>query len=85
MFIVHVPIPRYTPLADQHREALWRWLTRGSVDRWLSSDLLTAARIKEISVDDALVSTSFNGVVSRADRLQHALDPLRRLASDRAI
>jgi hypothetical protein len=77
-----VTYPGYGPPTDEQRNVLCRWLTRGSIDRRLSYEMLTAAKIRRIVVGDECVSTSLNGIVSNSSRLRHTIDLLRRLASD---
>ena len=72
----------YGPPTDEQRNVLWRWLTRGSSDRRLSYEMLTAAKIRRIVVGDERVSTTLNGIVSNAPRLRHTINLLRQLASD---
>jgi hypothetical protein len=81
LFFTEVSIPRYTPLTDEERDVLWHWLNRGSTDRRIPYDMLTAARIKKIYIGDESVSTSFRGVVSSVARLRPTVDVLKRLAS----
>jgi hypothetical protein len=80
--LFHVTHPGYGPPTDEQRNVLWRWLTRGSSDRRLSYEMLTAAKIRRIVVGDERVSTTFNGIVSNASRLRHTINLLRQLASD---
>ena len=65
LFFAQVSIPRYAPPTDEERDVLWHWLNRGSTDRRIPYDVLTAARIKKIYIGDESVSTSFRGVVSK--------------------
>jgi len=81
-FFFHVTYPGYGPPTDEQRNVLWRWLTRGSSDRRLSNEMLTAAKIRRIVLGDERVSTTFNGIVSNASRLRHTINLLRQLASD---
>jgi hypothetical protein len=82
LFVVQVAIPRYSRPTEEEREALWRWLNRGSIDRRLPHDLLKQANIRQIVIQDETVSTSFGGIVSNVTRLRQTLAMLDRLASE---
>jgi hypothetical protein len=81
-FVVEVRIPGYRPPNEAEREALWRWLHRGSTARRLPSNLLAAAQLRRISIGDGVVTMFFKGIVTDTARLRPTLDLLERLASD---
>lgn len=82
LFFTKVSFPRYAPPTPQERDVLWQWLNRGSTDRRLPYEMLTAARIKMIYVENERVSTNFRGIVTNVTRLGGTLDALRRLAAE---
>ena len=80
-FVVHVSLPGYNPPDDAQRDALLRWLERGT--RRIYPDMLDDAGITKIYVSPDTVSTSFTGIVADAPRLRRAVDVLSRLAASR--
>jgi hypothetical protein len=81
-FVVELSLPGYRPPTEAERQALWRWLHRGSTERRLESNLLAAAQVRRITIGDGAVATFFSGTVTDAARLRSTLDLLGRLASD---
>ena len=81
-FLFELSLPGYRAPTEAEREALWRWLHRGSTARRLESNLLAAARIRRITIGDGTVATFFKGIVTDIARLRFTLDLLGRLASD---
>jgi hypothetical protein len=81
-FVFELSLPGYRAPTEAEREALWRWLHRGSAPRRLESNLLASARIQRITIGDGVVTTFFNGIVTDTARLQSTLDLLGRLAID---
>jgi hypothetical protein len=83
-FAWEISLPGYAAPNEVQREALWRWLHRGSTPRRPPSNLMAAARVHRLEIGPDGVSTSFTGIVTDEVRLRSAVDLLAMLASDGA-
>ena len=84
VFFWSLSLPAYALASREQRDALSLWLNRGPADRRLRREALHAARIASIAINDAGVSTVFDGIVTNPDRLRPAIDVLRQLAAEDA-
>jgi hypothetical protein len=81
LFFVEISLPGYVTPTLEQRDALWRWLNRGSTDHRLPYETLRSARIRRIVVEDARFLIDFSGVVSNVRRLGTTLDLLQQFAA----
>jgi len=79
-FITTITFPRYLELSPDQREILLAWLGRASVDFMEVYQTLKKNRIKEITLSEASVTTTFKGIVFNVDLLRGPLNALRRLS-----
>lgn len=83
-FAWEISLPGYVAPSEDQREALWRWLHRGSTARRVPGNLMAAAGCNRLAVGPDGVSISFTGIVTDEVRLRSAVDLLAMLASDTA-
>jgi len=81
VFLWEVAVRRLVEPTREQRDRLLHWLARSSQRAGLH-EVLAAAGIREIFIDDGSISVRFRGIVSNLARLQRTLEALRRLAPD---
>jgi hypothetical protein len=83
-FAWEISLPGYATPDEAQRQALWRWLHRGSTARRVPGNLMAAAGCNRLAIGPEGVSISFTGIVTDEVRLRSAVDLLAMLASDTA-
>jgi len=84
VFFAEVSLERYVPLTAEQRDVLMRWLDEAAAAWRVPYEMVRAAQVSQIFIQDECAWTRVRGIVSNPERLRRILDVMNRFASEKA-